>query len=578
MSGPDVPAARPGVSALRIAIAYAIVAGLYIFFSDYLLALVGLSHQKQQSIQTLKGMLFVVITASLLWFAMRRSMQRLVAARRDAEASEQRYRQLIDTSNEGVWVIDVECRTRMANRRMASMLGVTLEQMAGSSVEDFLFPEDRAMLEHLKSCRESGKSMSFDLRLRRSDGAELWALVVSTPIVESDGKVLQIINMLSDITERRIAEQRLRVSEELYRGLFQSNPVPMYIIDESNLKFLEVNDAAIERYGYSREEMRNLTLKDIRPPEYVPALLENLRQMPRAIAYAGEWVHQRRNGQLIDVEVNTFALDYHGRPARLVMAADITQRKRAEEAIKQMNVTLERRVRERTIELQAANEALEAFSYSVSHDLRRPLASAQTIIRELAEKHGEMLGPDGASLLMRVAGLSGRLEAMIKDLLEFSRQSPASIELERLSLVLLATEVVGQVEREIGEGAADFIIKEPLHWVLGRRSILFRVLVNLVRNAVTYVAPGVHPIVHIWDEDRGDRIRLYVEDNGIGIDPSQRRHVFELKSDADQPDAPRMGLAIVKMGIERLGGRVGVEPAPNRGSRFWIELRAAAPL
>lgn len=158
-----------------------------------------------------------------------------------------------------------------------------------------------------------------------------------------------------------ISQQALRQSEEQFRLLFTANPHPMWVYDLQTLAFLQVNNAAVDAYGFSREEFLSMTIADIRPPEDIPALLDNVALVASGLDRAGIWRHRKRNGEVIFVEITSHTLEFGGRPAEVVLAHDVTDRVRAEEEIRQLTQELERRVTERTAQLAAANRELEAI-------------------------------------------------------------------------------------------------------------------------------------------------------------------------------------------------------------------------
>jgi two-component system cell cycle sensor histidine kinase/response regulator CckA len=304
-------------------------------------------------------------------------------ARRRAEAelrrSEVQYRRLLDTAYEGVWVFDDQMRTTYANWRLADMLGVSPEEMIGRSVSDFLDDDARAYVEQRWQQRARGVKEQYDLRLRRADGSALWVIASATPILGEQGEFIGSLSMLTDITERRRAEEALRESEVRYRLLFESNPLPMWVYDLETLAFLAVNEAAIYHYGYSREDFLSMTITDIRPLEDIPALLENVSQIDGGIDAAGGWRHLKKDGTVIDVEITSHELTFAGRRAELVLANDITERKQAEE------------IQTR----RAAQMALRA-------DVNAALAETSSPLRRLLERGTEALVKHLGAALARI--------------------------------------------------------------------------------------------------------------------------------------------------------------------------------
>ena len=259
------------------------------------------------------------------------------------------------------------------------------------------------------------------------------------------------------------------------------------------------------------------------------------------------------------------------------MAIAIAQA-RLSERVKRQAMELEQRVQERTRELEAANQELDAFSYSISHDLRAPLRAMQGFTEALLEDYGEHLDSTGLNYAQRIVAASHRMDALIQDLLAYSRLSRTEVRLDPVNVETMVDEVCGQLATELKDRGATVTVDLPLARVLAHRTVFGQVLANLLTNAVKFVAPDTPPRVRIWTERRGDWIRLGVEDNGIGIEPEHRERIFrafERLHGVEQYPGTGIGLAIVQKGIARLGGQVGVESTLGQGSRFWVELRSA---
>lgn len=267
-------------------------------------------------------------------------------------------------------------------------------------------------------------------------------------------------------------------------------------------------------------------------------------------------------------------------PARLVgIAADITDRKLAEQALMESNKTLEAEVSERTISLAESNAQLDAFAYTVSHDLRAPLRAMEGFARILQEDHGADLGEEGNHYATRIVGAAKRMEGLIDDLLAFSRVQRSDVTMTWTDPARAIRNAITELRAAgFDETALTLKVAPSFPAIKADRTILAQVIGNLVLNAAKFKAPDRSAHVTIRAERRAERVRIWVEDNGIGIAPEHQArifNVFERLHGQETYPGTGVGLAIVKAGVERMGGTCGVEADLDVGSRFWIELEAA---
>ncbi len=250
-------------------------------------------------------------------------------------------------------------------------------------------------------------------------------------------------------------------------------------------------------------------------------------------------------------------------------------RKQSEDENRELNATLEARVKQRTEQLEEVNQELEAFCYSVSHDLRAPLRAIQGFAQVLMEDYESLFDDIGQEYLNRIIAAAAHLDTLILDLLAYSRLGRTQIQLNQVNLAIVIKGILSELESELQENQAEVMIKTALPIVRSQQTILKSVITNLITNGIKFVHPNVHPVVQIWTEQRGEYIRLWVEDNGIGIAPEHQERifqVFERLHGIESYFGTGIGLAIVKRGVESLGGKVGLSSSLNQGSRFWIEL------
>lgn len=258
------------------------------------------------------------------------------------------------------------------------------------------------------------------------------------------------------------------------------------------------------------------------------------------------------------------------------------QQTRLRQQLQDYAAQLEQRVADRTAQLEETNQELEAFTYSVSHDLRAPLRTIQGFAVALQEDCSKQLEDFCKSYIDSIIDDAVQMNQLISDLLNYSRLTRTQINLQPTSLKDVIDEALRQLTTEIQEHQAQIQIQTPLPQVIAHRATLVQVVVNLINNAIKFVPPDTYPEINIFteedDQNGGNWIQLSIVDNGIGIAPEHQERVFrvfERLHGVESYPGTGIGLAIVRKGLERMGGRVGIESQLGRGSRFWISLPKA---
>jgi len=246
-----------------------------------------------------------------------------------------------------------------------------------------------------------------------------------------------------------------------------------------------------------------------------------------------------------------------------------------------MNAEIEAEVKERTADLTTVNKQMETFCYSMSHDLKAPLRGIHSYSTILVEDHGDALNEQAKEYVNRIQEAANKMNRLVNDLLEYSRVSRAKLPLTPVDMSKVTEESLRLLSAEIRQQLASIQVDPDLGVVIGHESTLTQVMLNLVGNALRYAKLGVPPSLHIRAELRSSRIRICVDDNGIGVAPEFHQKIFEIFErvpTVNTQDSTGVGLAIVAKAIERLGGTVGVESQPGVGSTFWFELLAVTTL
>ncbi len=371
-----------------------------------------------------------------------------------------------------------------------------------------------------------------------------------------------------------VAQNGERAHEALakrLRAFFHNNPLPMWIYDRASLAFVEVNDAAVRHYGHSREEFASLTLLDIRPDDEMAELLRDVAA-PSERGVARVWRHRKKDGSLIDVEITAEDFELDGRNARLVLANDVTERRRAEEALRKS---------EEQLRQAQKMDAVGRFAGGVAHDFNNVLS----VVLSYSEMLLGDLGPDDPIRAdldeIRRAGV--RAADLTRQLLTFSRQEVQTPTL--LDLNEVVTGLGKLIGRLVGDGVELSIEASPqLDKVKADRGQVEQIIMNLVLNARDAMPLGGTLKVQTCNVDLDDRyvrdhmgvapgphVALIVTDSGVGMDPETQARIFEpFFTTKAVGKGTGLGLSVVFGIVKQSGGHIWVDSARGRGTRFNI--------
>jgi len=494
-------------------------------------------------------------------------------------ASEARLRTILESEPECVKVVDRRgCLLDMNPAGLAMIEADSLKPLMGQPVIGLVAEEHRERYRKLHESVLEGGSGYLEFEIVGLKGNRLSVETHSVPFFDNSGSIVGVLSITRNVTARTAAEQALRESEERYRELFESNPQPMWVYDLETLKIVAVNDASLEQYGYSRAEFLGKSITEIRPDEDVSLLLEAVERERTGLNRSGVWRHLKKSGEVFSAEIRSHAMLWGGRRAIVVMATDVTARLKAEEEIRNLNSELERRVVERTVQMEAANKELEAFCYSVSHDLRTPLRAISGFASALREDYGDQLAGEAREYLLRITSGTERMTEVINDLLRLSRVSRAEMHPELVNLSTIARKIADELGGEKSERTVDWKIQPGLTAVADR-GLARVVLENLIQNAWKFTGLRDHATIEFGLVETPDGRAFYVKDDGAGFDmafSSKLFGVFERLHKSDEFPGTGIGLATVQRVIQRHGGRIWAEGAVGQGATFFFTLGNSA--
>jgi PAS domain S-box-containing protein len=492
---------------------------------------------------------------------------------------------IIESSEEAIISMALDGRINTWNRGAEQLFGYTAVA-AASKPFHMLLPAHREteVGALLLSVALGRRYMDFGATGVRSDGSQIDIALSVSPIRAATGEIIGASAIAYDMSEIKNARQALQQSEERYRSLVAATTSIVFTSDGRG-RFVDAQESWAAYTGQSWPKHEDWDWAQMFHPEDRAVVIDGLRKAvnDRSVFETTVRLWHMNSRQYRYCALRTVPILLPDRSIRewIGTITDVHDAKRAEEAIQHANLELEQRVAERTADLAAANRELEAFSYSVSHDLRAPLRAIAGFTRIVMDAEATSFSPEAQRLMLRVGANVERMDALISDLLSFSRMSRMAVAKRGIAPDALAREVADEVLAE-HDGRDIHIDVQAMPTCSADPSLLRQVFINLISNAVKYTRSREKAQIVVRclvDEDPLKAPVYSVRDNGMGFDmrhATKLFQVFERLHSAQEAEGTGVGLALVRRIVERHGGMVWAESVPDEGATFYFTLEPAA--
>jgi len=546
--------------AFEIALLYLLVGSLWILFSDQLAAKIAPNQAALTTISIYKGWGYVLATALLLYWLIRRNSNGRKQTEEALRKSQAQLHLFIEQAPLSIAMFDRHMNYLAASQRWVADYGRGYTDLIGHNHYE-IHPDVPDYWKDVHQKGLAGIAMKNDDDLwTQADGSRQWLRWAVNPWTQENGKIGGIIISAEDITQRKEAEESLRKSEERLNGIIVSAMDAIISVDAEQIVVL-FNAAAEKMLGYTASEAIGGPLE-----RFIPERFRNVHRAHisnfgetgvtnRAMNALGVILGQRASGEEFPIETSISQIEIEGKKLYTVILRDITERKRAEE------------------ELKRSNAELEQFAYVASHDLQEPLRAVAGMVQLLQQRYQGRLDERADEYIGHAVDASTRMQNLINDLLEYSRVARFGKPLAETDLESCLKNSLTNLQVSIQESNAQ-ITHEPLPVVRADAAQLTQVLQNLIGNAIKF--RGERPLhIHIGAKKIEQAWQFEVRDNGIGIEPNYFERIFlvfqRLHTRREYPGTG-IGLSLCKKIIERHGGRIWVESQAGQGSIFYFTI------
>jgi PAS domain S-box-containing protein len=496
-------------------------------------------------------------------------------AERELRLREARFRRLNESLPQLIWTWDARGSCDYLSHRWGDYTGQDSSEHLGDGWMGAIKPEDREIfLRVSRAAMQGGIEFHVQIRLRRHDGDYRWFDMRVLPLHDGAGVVTQWLGSATDIQSERELREAAEQERAFSDSMIDSLPGVFYLYDLRG-KFLRWNRNFERATGYSGEEISRMHPLDFFEGEDRARVEERIGEVFALGESSVEAEFRAKNGVLAPYYFTGIKTELNGQPCLIGVGIDITKRKQAEAAVRALNETLEHRVEQRTKELQAKNRELETFTYSVSHDLKAPLRGIDGYSRLLLEDYSDKLDDEGRRFLESVRQASVQMGQLIDDLLAYSQLERRAIAMVALKPKAVVDALPVSYADEIRDRGVALTVALPDVAVMADANGLAQVLRNLLDNALKFTRGTPAPAIEIAGRVEGEKMILWVKDNGIGFDMKFTDRIFDIFQRlhrAEDYPGTGIGLAIVRKAMERMNGRVRAESAPGKGAAFYLEI------